>query len=536
MSATTSTNAPPPITEVEQHGIDTIPAEERTAKPIDLFRTIFGTSNAFSAVLLGSFPILVFGLSFEQAVLATFIGVVIGALIVMPIALFGPITGTNSAVASGAHFGVAGRIIGSLLAMLAAVLFYTLNIYISGDMVVFALDELAGTGRPKALLVIVYLAMAVVVLAIALYGYRFMMAVNKLNVPAGLLLYGMGVIALAGAFDAGATSGPSGAELTAPFIGAVLLIMANPISFGGFLGDWSRYIPAATPRRRMLGACFFGQLATAVPFLFGAATAVVITKDAAGFAESGDYVGGLVAVSPTWFLVPLCLLTVMGGLAGGSTALYGPGLDLSAIVTRLSRYQATALMGTLATLIVLVGAFFVGFVTLASTFVALILVCTTPWVVILTIGLVVRRAWYSANDLQVFNRGQRGGRYWFSGGYNWRALAAWAPAAVLGLLFVNLPGQFEGPLRDVIAADLGVTALAGVDLGLVVSIVASAVLFIGLLIAFPEPAHVYGPDGPRFLRANDTELAAVRGRRHVTGDQGEPAQLLDAVAPELAEP
>jgi cytosine/uracil/thiamine/allantoin permease len=95
-------HAPPPITEVEQYGIEPIPPADRTATPFDLFRVAFGGANTFAAVVLGAFPILVFGLSFWQAVGATFLGIVVGGLILVPMALFGPINGTNNAVSSGA--------------------------------------------------------------------------------------------------------------------------------------------------------------------------------------------------------------------------------------------------------------------------------------------------------------------------------------------------------------------------------------------------------------------------------------------------
>ena len=38
----------------------------------------------------------------------------------------------------------------------------------------------------------------------------------------------------------------------AAFIGAALVAMSNPISFGAFLGDWSRYIPRETPKMRIM--------------------------------------------------------------------------------------------------------------------------------------------------------------------------------------------------------------------------------------------------------------------------------------------
>jgi purine-cytosine permease-like protein len=48
--------------------------------------------------------------------------------------------------------------------------------------------------------------------------------------------------------------GSDAAALIAGFIGRTLLVMANPLSFAPFLGDWSRYIPASASRKRLLPA------------------------------------------------------------------------------------------------------------------------------------------------------------------------------------------------------------------------------------------------------------------------------------------
>ena len=58
-----------------------------------------------------------------------------------------------------------------------------------------------------------------------------------------------------------------------------------------------------------------------------------------------------------------------------------------------------------------------------------------PWVVVNVLGfLVARRGRYDPHDLQAFNEGRRGGRYWFTGGWNLRAMAAWAAGSAFGLL------------------------------------------------------------------------------------------------------
>ena len=131
----------PGITEVEQHGIDTIPPEHRHSTPFDLFRIQFGGANTFATVILGTFPILL-GLSLWQALAATVVGVLVGALFLMPMGLFGPLTGTNNAVSSGAHFGVRGRVVGSFLSLLTAIAFYSISVWVSGDAVVGAMIRL----------------------------------------------------------------------------------------------------------------------------------------------------------------------------------------------------------------------------------------------------------------------------------------------------------------------------------------------------------------------------------------------------------
>jgi purine-cytosine permease-like protein len=504
-------NEPQKVTEIETFGIDTIPAEDRTARPFDLFRVEFGGANTFATVVLGALTVLVFGLGFWDAMLAMLVGVVVGALILMPMALFGPITGTNNAVSSGAHFGVVGRIVGSFLALLVAITFFAISIYTSGDILVGALDDLFGTGRSDALVAVAYAFFALAILAVCIYGFRFMLSVNKVAVITATLLYIVGAFAYGGDLDTGYGGFAEGDAFFASFVGAALIALSNPLSFGAYLGDWTRYIPANTSRKRLMGASFLAQLATVIPYAFGIATATVIATNAPEAAKVADYAGGLIDVTPTWFLIPVAIIAVIGGMSTGTTSLYGTGLDMSSVFPRLSRVQSTVLIGVISIAIVFIGRFALDFVDTIVTFATLIIVCTVPWVIIMTIGFIVRRGYYLPDDLQVFNRGQRGGAYWFHGGVNWRGMAAWIPSAIIALLFVNLPGQFEGPLRNT-AENAGLDKLAGVDLSLLVAILLPAILFALFLTLFPEPRAVYGPEGARGFRTTDEDAEAITSR------------------------
>ena len=485
----------PKATEVEQHGIDTIPPEHRHSRPLDLFRIQFGGANTFATIILGTFPILL-GLSLWQAVAAAIVGVLLGSLILMPMGLFGPLTGTNNAVASGAHFGVRGRVLGSFLSLLTAISFYSISVWVSGDALMGGLIRLFGVSDSDLLRGIIYALLGATVLVVVVYGYAFMLLVNKIVVVGNTVLIALGAIAYAGKIDLSFNPGPDAYALGSfwpTFVLSALIVMGNPVSFGAFLGDWSRYIPARTKPQPLLLATLGAQSATLVPFLFGIVTATLV-------AGESDYVVALITASPLWYALLLMVVAFLGGLSTGITSLYGTGLDFSSVFPRFSRVQASLFIGAFAFLFILVGRLAFDLIDSVNAFIGAIVICTSPWMVIMMLGYVVRRGYYSPADLQVFNLGMRGGAYWFSNGVNWRGMAAWIPAAVGGLLFANYPPLIEGPFRN---------AAGGVDISLPVALGVAAVLYLGMLFLVPEPRYVFGPDGPRWVPSRESEMPAV---------------------------
>lgn len=96
-----------------------------------------------------------------------------------------------------------------------------------------------------------------------------------------------------------------------------------------------------------------------------------------------------------------------------------------------------------------------------------------------------RRGYYDTEDLQVFNRGEKGGIYWFTGGLNPVGVGAWALSFAAGLLFTNNE-WFTSP---------GAELFGGMDLGFVVAGVVAAVVYPLALRAFPEPRELFAPAG-----------------------------------------
>jgi purine-cytosine permease-like protein len=497
----------------ERHGIESIPDRDRTATIFDFLRIAWSGSNSLPTAVLGAFPII-FGLSFWQSVAATVLGVVVGAIILAPMAIFGPLSGTNNAVSSSAHFGVVGRIVGSFLSLLTAVAFFSISVWSSGDAVVGAARQLFAMRESNFAFATAYATFALAVLVVSIYGFRLMLFVTKIAVVAASALFVVGFYAFYPAFDAhfaGAGLAWGEPRFWAAFVGSSLVVLANPISYGAFLGDWTRYLPRNTDRRRLMVASIVAQLLTLGPFLFGLVTTSIIARLAPQYLDQVDYTGGLLAIAPHGFFLPLFALAVSSGMSTGVTALYGTGLDFSSVFPQLTRPQATLLIGSIACVLIFVGRFGFNLVDAITTFISLIVVTTTPWMVVMIIGYFVRRGYYLPEAMQVFNRGQEGGPYWFVGGWNVAGMTAWLVSAALALLMVNMPGHFVGALGNI---------AGGVDVSLLAALCLPAVLYPALLYVFPEPRAVFGPSGPRGTRAVDVPLAPIVTRRRRWSETG----------------
>ncbi|NIH88282.1 purine-cytosine permease family protein [Amycolatopsis granulosa] len=468
---------------IERTGIEHIPEEARKSRPRNLFTILFGGSLTFSVIIIGWFPIS-FGLSFWQATSAVVAGSAVGAALLTPTGLFGPRTGTNNPVSSGAFFGVAGRLIGSLLEATASLAFAALSIWTGGDALAGALSRFFGMTDATVARLVAYAVLSVIVTLVSVLGHANMVAAQKFMIPtAGLcLLVGIGVYARH--FDAsyGGTGHYALGSLFPTWVASALLCASTVASYGAYAGDWTRHISRKLHTDgSVMRAMFLGGLfGLGGPFMWGTFTATAVFNNG-GFAT--PYVFGLVDNAPLWFVPALIYLGLASGTAQAVINTYGTGLDTSAIIPRLNRVQATLVACVLATGLVYVGHFSHAVSAAVTVFLQLLACFSIPWIVIVTIGHVRRRGYYDPDALQVFNRGERGGIYWFRHGFNLCGLGVWIVATTVGLLF-SANEWFTGP---------GAHLFGGADLGFLVAGCLAALLYPLVVRVFPEPAEVYGP-------------------------------------------
>jgi purine-cytosine permease-like protein len=457
---------------VETRGVEMVPEAERSARPRDIFWIGIGGNLAFSIVLFGWLP-LTFGLGWWSTVTSMLVGYTIGALLVTPMGLLGPRTGSNNSVASGAQFGVLGRLVGSLIGLLIALCYTALSIWAGGQAIVGPAARLLGAPDSDWAYGIGYALVAGAVAVIAIYGFQLLERAQKLLVPTVGALTLTGFIAFAPHFDAGYAGGQHIlGSFWATWTLSVVLAVSGPVSYCTSVGDWTRYVSRRHGDRRTAGAVFGGMfLGAFIPALLGAFIGVAI-----GVQADADFVTSLVAAAPAWYLVPVLLNGLVGSCGQASISLYSTGLDLDAVFPRLSRVGCTALMSAVCLALVYLGAFVWNAEEAVIAFALLLTAVATPWMGVTLVGFALSRGHYHAEDLQVFNERQRGGAYWFTKGWNARAVVAWAIGSAAGLACSSTT-IFTGPLAGI---------AGGVDLSFIAGMVTAAASYLVIRGLFPE--------------------------------------------------
>ncbi|MCX3059720.1 cytosine permease [Streptomyces beihaiensis] len=428
---------------IEQRGVDTIPDAERTSGPRDLVTILLGSNLCLGVIVFGWLPVS-FGLGWWASLTSIVGGTVVGTALTGPLALVSLRTGTNLSTSSGAQFGVRGRLVGSIVGLLLSLGYTALTVWIGGDAMTGVLHRMFGLPVTGFSYGIVYAVLALATVIGAVYGYKVLLRMSRVLAIGMTALLVLGVVAYAPHFTTAALPGAGGYLLGSFWptwlLSSVAAGLSGPIAFITLLGDYTRYIsPQRHSSRSVLRGTWIGLvIGLLIPQLFGTFTAYAARA-------ALDYAGGLVAASPTWYLIPLLLSACAGSVGNAGLMLYSMGLDLDAILPRASRTRATYTVAAVATACVFIGHYAWAAQDAMTSFVLLLTAIGTPWAVITLIGFARCRGVYDADALQVFNRRSRGGIYWFRAGWNPRATTAWALGAVVGLLAVSLP-SYQGPL------------------------------------------------------------------------------------------
>lgn len=445
---------------IETRGIDMIPENERNSKASNVFYVLCGSQFAFGIMAIGALPIA-FGLGWWAAFWALTVGLAIGSVFLGPLAILSQRTGTNGALASGAHFGIKGRVIGSVLDIIIALGFYGLMVWTGGQALVSGGARLFGWSEGIGTLLIGCIIISAITAIVAIMGHKVVVLFEKIGTWFVGAIVILSLFTFASRFN---VSYEGGNYLLGSFwptwVLAMITTASVPISYAPFIGDYSRYVPNRHSSKNLAWATSLGMFVGCWLAMVPASYMMSTVKDL-----TTPFVVGVIGNSPFWWVAPLSLAGIFGSLPNGGLCLYSAGLSLETLGWKLKRVTTTIIVAIIGFILVLIGVFVgTGMIHLIDAFVIMIIVGVSPWMAINLVGHYLVKGKYEPLDLHVNSQSSC---YWFSGGFNIPAVISWVIGLVVGLMFTSTT-VFKGPL---------VSAVGGIDLSFTSAAIVGALLY-----------------------------------------------------------
>jgi NCS1 family nucleobase:cation symporter-1 len=433
---------------VENHHIDMIPAGARHGKPWHQFAFWWGGNVNVFNVVLGAVVVSI-GLTFWWALIAIAAGTLIGALLIALHATQGPKLGVPQTIQSRAQFGFYGSAFLFPCVLLINVGFIAAQLVIQAQ----AMQGVAGSVTiPQWILIL-----TVPAVVIGIFGYRWIHRVMQ----ATAVVVGASLVIM---FIQGLRYGSLPAHemsMTRPgtglFLAGVALLVIDMLSFGPFVSDYTRYLPAETNGRRLFWAIYAGNvLATFGSCAVGAYLAALL--------PALGPVAAIGKVSGSWALVIMALSLINACTFNAYTGAF----QVLAFGNMWRRFRSVSVMVRLVPFLCVMAAGvavallgYRSFVANLSSFLSVLLVIFIPWSAVnLADYFVVRRGHYDVGSFFIPD-----GIY---GKFAWRGLLAYAVGLAAEWPFVSQP-DYTGPL---------VKTLGGADISWLVGWFAAAAVYL----------------------------------------------------------
>lgn len=451
------------VSRLESSHIDVIDPGQRHGKPRDLFTVWFSGNLSIGNAIFGALAIIV-GNSFWWAVVAVFVGNLVGGTFMALHSVQGARLGVPQLIQSRGQFGFLGALLPVVLAAFLYCGFFVVTAVLGGQALSAALP---GTFSVNGGLVV----LALLSLGIALLGYRAIhvaarwaiwpLAAAVVVVTVGSILHG-GVELTAGSFQPG------------PFFTAVGLMATFLLTYAPYVSDYSRYLPENSSATACFGWTFSGVFVSATWCnLLG----VVLAAQIGGtdmFLATREVVGA------DWVVVVTLLVTALAIAGNNALNLYGGMLNLITAISSFKDVRPSVLMR----LAFLLPTFAIGlwlalnvtddFSAQLTNFLSFLTLGFVPWGAINLLDFYLVR--HGSYDVTAFFT-RRGGVYnhdpatWTYGGINFQALLAYVIGVAVSLPFVT-NGWYAGP----IAAKLG-----GADLSWVPGLIVTGAVYLALV-------------------------------------------------------
>lgn len=400
-------------------------SQDRTSRPIDMLFAFAGVNLAVTNLASGALGITL-GLSLLDVLLVYLIAGAMGAVVIGLCVVQAKATGASVMVNSRPVFGYYGTRWITVILFLITACWFSVNSFFG---VTAARSIVSGLGGPQshALDLILLLLTNVVMIVVAVFGYRSIIRYERLTV----LVMGVAVLALlTGAVTKGINwSYPgalTGSERTSGIITLVTALGVGwAVSWTPYAHDFARHVKKTGSNKAAFtwgwAGMFLGSFLT-----FGLSAAIAATARA-------EFDVGLTvnAVLPSSIAVIVLVFMIIGLLpANLANLLIGPALlrTLDIKVNRTVAVIATAVVGSP---ISIIGLFQPSFGSIFQSWMLTLGIWLGPWVTISMLDFyVIHRSRYSEDDLLSPSEGTGGGHFM-------PGIISWLTGVVCAFLFVS---------------------------------------------------------------------------------------------------
>ena len=442
---------------IEAHGIDHIPANERYGRARQLIG-VWATSQANYLVLVMGGVLVSMGMNFWQALAVTVIGNLF-AIMTGFISATGPASGTPSQVIQKALFGPKGNLFSQVFTgWIVNVIFLALN-WTGAAYIIFAVLDRWGIRTDDLIKAVVISVLAAITLIISVYGYNFITKAYKYISWSFLVIFGLATVFLLTAVkgDVNAVPPLTGPDFWIMAFAGVSLMACTPISYTNG-ADFSRYLPANTPIRNIVGSVAVGYM---VPSIALSALGAYVTAAL----QAEDPQTAIEGLLPAWFSPLFTIAVVIGTVANNAMTAYSSGLVLQTVGIKLRRSITVIADGIFGVIITLLAVVVWDFIDAMNTLMQLIVVTVAPLMSLYLADMWLRRNKYDGRALEFATPTSQ---YWYTNGYNIAGIVAFLAGFGAALLSVYTT-FYEGPI-------LGL--LGGIDISFEVGIIIPAIIYI----------------------------------------------------------
>ncbi|MEV6790496.1 cytosine permease [Streptomyces sp. NPDC051320] len=458
---------------LETRGLEPVPDSERTGRVRDLFPTWVAANISVLLLTLGAGLVVADGLNFWQALIAAVVAPVIGFGLVGFISIAGKRGGAPGMALSRAVFGQRGNLFPGALIWIARWGWETINAVTGAYALLTVLNICFGIRSSTPLIAVTLLLFVAGTFAISGLGIKAVQLCNKWAAYLFAVFSVLVLVHLITTTDWSAVfAAPAGS--TASLIAGIGLIAAGGLSWAPAAPDFARYLPRGSAGRSMVAGSVGGAGVVIVPMVLMGAVMAVSTPDLAAAADPVSFLGEIL---PMWLAVPYLLICVLGTLLINAMSMYSAGftaLTLGLKIPRTWAVSVNAVISVVLGLVLMLAA--TSFLGSFVAFLSLLAVAFSAWIGVFGADMLLGRTYDTAAVMDT----TRTSAYWYRGGFNPAAIAAWSVALIAGLLLTRAgtaeSSWFSGPFAG--------TWLGRNGLGWAVTVLLAGALYAVL----PKPA------------------------------------------------